>query len=140
MSEDFYEPRAIDEDIRSCRYFSINRRFLIIEEPEIHLNTIIQAELGDFFIETSNESTYLIVETHSVHIINRIQRRIIENKFNHENLEIYFFQKEKNRTIITPISIEKTGNFSFWPEGFFQEDYYDTVEMLKASMKNKKEK
>ncbi len=139
MSKEFHKSPILDNESRTCRFFLINKRFLIIEEPEIHLNPKIQAELGDFFIETCNESTPFIIETHSVHIINRIQRRIMEKKFNHENLVIYFFQKEKNKTKITPISIEKIGNFSFWPKGFFQDDYYDTVEMLKASMENKKE-
>jgi len=37
-------------------------KILIIEQPEIHLNPRIQAELGDFFIKVSKSDRALLIE------------------------------------------------------------------------------
>jgi len=120
-------------------FYLVNRRLLIIEEPEIHLNPKIQTILGDFFIYTSNEYTPFIIETHSVNILNRIQRRIIEKKFDFSDVVINFFEKKNNRTIITQIYLNEIGNYSFWPKNFFQDDYTETIKMIKGTFKENSE-
>jgi hypothetical protein len=53
---------------------------IIVEQPEMHLHPRVQAELGDLFIEFYKEGKFSIIETHSEHLILRIQRRIAEGK------------------------------------------------------------
>ena len=50
----------------------------LLEQPEIHLHPKAQADLADFFIEVTKRGVGVIVETHSEHLITRLQRRIAE--------------------------------------------------------------
>ncbi|MBK8361355.1 MAG: AAA family ATPase [Comamonadaceae bacterium] len=49
---------------------------LIAEEPEIHLHPKAQAELGDFLLGLNQKGVQSIIETHSEHMIVRLQQVI----------------------------------------------------------------
>jgi hypothetical protein len=56
--------------------YSMRRgRLLICEQPEIHLHPKAQAELGDFFFDLYKFGAQTIIETHSEHLIVRLQQR-----------------------------------------------------------------
>ena len=110
-------------------------KILITEQPEIHLNPRIQAELGDFFIYIAKPEKALLIETHSEHIISRIQRRVADGTLNPEDVVIYFISKNGNKSDIKEISISRNGQFNYWPEGFFQDDFEDAIEILKTSLR-----
>jgi predicted ATPase len=111
------------------------RKMIICQQPEIHLNPRIQSELGDFFTQLDDPKLSLLIETHSEHIITRLQRRVADGTLDPKDIEIYFVSKENNSSKIKYLSISKRGEFDHWPEGFFQDDYIDTMEILKASLK-----
>ena len=107
----------------------------LIEQPEIHLNPRIEASLGDFFIDVMKSDPKLMIETHSEHLLNRIQRRIADGTIENENnVVIYFISKEEDSSHIREIEISSKGVFSDWPEGFFQDDFDDAMETLKESL------
>jgi predicted ATPase len=54
---------------------------VIIEQPELHLHPSAQAVLADLFIKKSREGVRFLVETHSEHILLRLQRRIAETTY-----------------------------------------------------------
>ena len=115
-------------------------RLLISEQPEIHLNPRIQAELGDFFIQLCESNRVILIETHSEHIISRIQRRVADRTLNSEDVIMYYISKNNNKSKINEISISNSGQFSYWPEGFFQDDFEDAIEILKESFRHQGEK
>ena len=115
-------------------------KLLITEQPEIHLNPRIQAELGDFFIHIAESEKTLLIETHSEHIISRIQRRVVDETLKPEDVVIYFISKKGNKSDIKEISISRNGHFNYWPEGFFQDDFEDAIEILKTSFRRVGEK
>lgn len=107
----------------------------LIEQPEIHLNPRIEASLGDFFIEVMKSDVNLMIETHSEHLLNRLQRRIADGSIDDpNNIVIYFISKEEGVSEINEIQISSSGSFSEWPDGFFQEDFEDAIEILKESI------
>ena len=110
-------------------------KFVISEQPEIHLNPMIQAQLGDLFIEIADSNMSLLIETHSEHIISRVQRRVADETLKPEDISIYFISKNKNKSIVKKISMSPNGTFDYWPDGFFQDDYNDSIEILKASLR-----
>jgi predicted ATPase len=115
-------------------------KILITEQPEIHLNPRIQAELGDFFIHIADSEKAILIETHSEHIISRIQRRVADGTLKPEDVVIYFISKIGNKSNIKEISISRNGHFNYWPEGFFQDDFEDAIEILKSSLKQEDKK
>lgn len=106
----------------------------VIEQPEIHLNPRIEAALGDFFIDVMESGSNLIIETHSEHLLNRLQRRVVDGSIEEENnVVIYFISKEEKESELREIEISSSGELSQWPDGFFQDDFEDAMEILKES-------
>jgi len=108
---------------------------MLIEQPEIHLNPKIEAALGDFFIDVMESDINMIIETHSEHLLNRLQRRVADGTVeNAEDISIYFFENDENVSEIEKIEMTNNGTFDNWPQGFFQDDLDEAIEILKESL------
>jgi len=94
----------------------------IVEQPEIHLHPRAQAELGDFFLQLYKKSIQSIIETHSEHLILRLQQHVIEGKINQNDICFYYVHAEQDGKKITELRLDENGKFNKdWPEGFFPE-------------------
>ena len=107
---------------------SLSRResILCIEQPETHLHPRLQARLADLFVEATKEegrANQVIVETHSEHLILRVQRRIREGSLEASQVAVlYVDQGDDGRTVVTRLRLDRDGNFlDDWPHGFFDE-------------------
>ena len=114
-------------------YGPLNRT-LMIEQPEIHLHPHGQATLADAFIDMVKNGRTLIAETHSEHIIGRIQRRIAEGKIKSTDVCILYFDRTDEDTHVSELKLSKFGQFEEGgiPEGFFEERYLETVKLMSA--------
>jgi len=109
-------------------FYSNSNSTILIEQPEIHLHPKIQADLGDLLIELTKSGRTIVVETHSEHLISRLTRRIAEgDSLRKDDLAIYYFSQEENKTKIENIKMNEFGQFENWPEGFFEEDYCEAL-------------
>lgn len=101
---------------------------LMIENPEIHLHPKAQAKLGEFLTKIVNSGVQLMVETHSEHIINKIQYQIFSRNFDNEMLAIYY--KENARDKFEHVVIDANGRYSVdFPEGFFDASLDELMEI-----------
>lgn len=99
---------------------------ICIEQPETHLHPRLQARLADLLIEATLEEgrgNQLLVETHSEHLMLRIQRRIREGTLSPENVAVlYVDQSESGTAAVTPLRLDAQGDFiDDWPHGFFDD-------------------
>ncbi len=95
---------------------------LIAEEPEIHLHPKAQAELGDFFLDLSNRGVQSIVETHSEHMIVRLQQHVAAGRLDPASLVIYFVEPTSDGKQLRKLTLDSKGSFiQPWPGGFFPE-------------------
>ena len=97
-----------------------------IEQPETHLHPRLQARLGDLLIDATNpegRANQLIVETHSEHLMLRVQRRIREDDIDAGNVcVLYVDQNEDGSTRVQRLRLDEDGDFiDEWPDGFFDE-------------------
>lgn len=120
-------------------FYAPKESIILIEQPEIHLHPKLQADMGDLLIEIAKLEKKLVIETHSEHLLLRIQRRIAEGKLDIKDVAIYYFNLTSTGTKITKIRIDKTGRIENWPKGFFEEDIKETIAITKAYMKKSKE-
>ena len=115
---------------------------IIYEQPEIHLNPSYQSKLGDFFVHlANNEKKFILLETHSEHILLRIRTLIAENKINNLDVALYFIERKDESSIVTPIPIHKNGFIADedWPEGFFDDTITESFRLTSAQREwNKK--
>ncbi|ATF84674.1 DUF3696 domain-containing protein [Burkholderia gladioli] len=117
-----------------------------MEQPEIHLHPQVQAELADVFIsatqarENSRERhVQLIVESHSEHFLNRLQRRVAEGTVKPEDVAVYFCRRTESATELEPLRLNLFGEIENWPENFFGDEMADIAGRTLAAMKRKRE-
>lgn len=99
---------------------------IAIEQPETHLHPRLQARLADLFIDTTQaggQGNQLLVETHSEHLILRVQRRIREGSLDPRDVSVvYVDQGPDGDTTVKPLRLDEQGDFlDEWPHGFFDE-------------------
>lgn len=117
---------------------------LFIEQPELHLHPSAQSNLADLFIDVlaSREdgeprNIQLIIETHSEHFLNRLQRRIAEANpekvIRREDVACYFAQTTGKESRLEALQMDIFGNIGNWPSNFFGDSMGDLLAMQKAA-------
>lgn len=110
----------------------------LVEQPEIHLHPRAQSELGDFFYHLYTRGIQSIVETHSEHLIMRIQRFIAEGKIAPHDVAVNYIDATPEGKQVVPLSLDKNGIFTRdWPHGFFEERLEEALELARAPLKRK---
>ena len=110
------------------------------EQPELHLTSRAQADLADLFVETAKRAFAApqnpqtdrregvaishIIETHSEHLILRLQRRIREGLLPPGYLKVLYIIRDKGVSHCHDLRLDSAGDFvDRWPEGFFEERF-----------------
>ena len=115
---------------------------IFIEQPETHLHPAMQAEVADLFIDAVGWGKQLIVETHSEHLLLRLQRRIAEGKISHEDVGIFYFEKTQEGTSVKRVELDEIGRFKEkkpFP-GFFEVEFEDAIKQTEAIFQRFKKK
>nr|MDQ3819082.1 DUF3696 domain-containing protein [Acidobacteriota bacterium] len=103
---------------------------IFIEQPEIHLHPKAQGTIAELLCETSLKRQVL-VETHSVHMINRARLRVAQGHLDYKNVMILFVDRDARGSRVQTIPLKENGDFGgTWPGGFFDERYEDTMALL----------
>ncbi|MGV0937337.1 DUF3696 domain-containing protein [Empedobacter falsenii] len=107
--------------------------YLIVENPEAHLHPSAQSKIGRFLSMIAKAGVKVIVETHSDHFINGVQISCATGEINNEDVTINFFSHEqpKLQPKLESISINKLGELSSWPKGFFDQTQVDFAQLFK---------
>jgi predicted ATPase len=115
-----------------------------MEQPEIHLHPQVQAELADVFISAVQayengepRHTQLIIETHSEHFLNRLQRRIAEEKLSPQEVAIYFAQPGPNGADLKELEVNLYGDITNWPNNFFGDEMGDIAARTEAAARRR---
>lgn len=98
-------------------------KLLCIEQPEIHLH---QASLGTMLAECIGEPfrNRFLIETHSQHLMLRLQRLIREGTLRSEDVAVYYVDRSPEGSKCLHLRLDQEGDFiDEWPSGFFEEGY-----------------
>jgi len=123
---------------------STDESLLLFEQPEIHLHPNLQANLADFFLTLIRSGKRILVETHSDHFINRLRRRIAEDKTNtlKDKVNILFIHPPENGkgAAIKPLKVDPYGIIENWPPDFLPESANEAEAIFKAGLKKRRGK
>ncbi len=101
-----------------------SNQLISIEQPEVHIHPQLQADLGDLLAHAIKKplQNKFIIETHSEHLILRLQKLVRLKKIKNSDLSIIYVSKNNNCSIIKELKLDKDGYFTDdWPDGFFPE-------------------
>ncbi len=119
-------------------YYVPEGSVIILEQPEIHLHPSVQAGLADVLIDAvKTRHIQVILESHSEHLLRRLQRRIAENQISHEPIALYFVKMENGISHGEPLQLNVLGNIQNWPEGFFGDEFGEIAAMQEAILSRK---
>ncbi len=112
-----------------------------MEQPEIHLHPQVQAKLADVFISAvqsyeggKKRNAQLIIESHSEHLLLRLQRRIAEGVIPASDVAVYFAHHGDQSAEIEPLELNDFGEIANWPTNFFGDEMTEIAERVKAGM------
>lgn len=107
---------------------------LIIDSPEAHLHPEGQSKMGYFLAQIAAAGVQVIIETHSDHLLNGLRIAVQSEIVSPSDVAVHFFSREEEENggvkynICSPL-IDKEGNLSEWPEGFFDQSEKDLARL-----------
>ena len=99
-------------------------QIISIEQPEVHVHPKLQADLGDLLAEVIKESSRkrFIIETHSEHLILRLQRLVRKKEITPEDVSVIYVSRGSEGAKAERLHLDEDGDFiDDWPDGFFPE-------------------
>ena len=111
---------------------------VILEQPEIHLHPAIQAGLADVFIDASKKrGVQILLESHSKHLLRRLQRRIAEEDVSSDDVGLFFCRADDDGSILDTLELDPYGNITNWPRDFFGDQFGEIAAMSEAALKRR---
>lgn len=112
---------------------------VILEQPEIHLHPSVQAGLADVIIDAVNwRSIQVVLESHSEHLLQRLQRRIAEEVVSASDVMLYFCDFAGGESRLSELQLDMFGNIANWPPGFFGDPMGEVAAMSHAVSRRKR--
>jgi predicted ATPase len=108
---------------------------VILEQPEIHLHPLAQANLADVILNAAvHRNVQVIVESHSEHLLLRLQRRIAEQEISNTDLKLYFCKAVNGKSVLEELRVDMFGTIDNWPQHFMGDAFGETYAAEKARL------
>jgi predicted ATPase len=112
---------------------SLEQNSLLVEQPELHIHPKLQAKLTELFVNKISEKKNIVIETHSEHIVRKLQILIAQRKIDRDKVEILYFDNNNGSTKIRKMELDERGLFlEDWPDGFFDTSSELSLQLLEA--------
>lgn len=111
---------------------------VLMEQPEIHLHPAVQSGLADLMLNVAKaRKVQIIVESHSEHLMRRLQRRVAEEEASSEHVKLYFVSNDRGVAQVSDLALNKWGEIENWPDNFFGDEIGEIAAITKASLKRR---
>lgn len=119
-------------------YYVPEGSIILLEQPEIHLHPSVQSGLADVFIDAmKNRNVQIIIESHSEHLLRRLQRRVADQSMTPEQTALYFCEVADAGSKLTALDVDMFGNIKNWPKDFFGDEFGEMAAITKVAMQRK---
>jgi len=110
----------------------------MLEQPEIHLHPAVQAGLADVFVDAvKSRKVQIIIESHSEHLLRRLQRCIAEDRLKQDGTALYFCDARNGSSELTELDVDLYGNIHNWPKDFFGNEMEDIAATAAAALRRR---
>lgn len=120
-------------------YYVPEHSVVLLEQPEIHLHPAVQSGLADVIINVAgHRKIQVIVESHSEHLLRRLQRRVAEEEVPSKDIALYFCESMRGgESVLLPLEMDLFGTILNWPENFFGDDFGEISAIQEAMLKRR---
>jgi predicted ATPase len=117
---------------------------IAIKQPELHLHPKLQMKLADLFflkgfgLLDNFSQGHILVETHSEHLIRKLQILVAQKKINHDDVSVLYIQSTEGKNIseIINLKLDEKGLFTTrWPNGFFEESSILNIQLIEEILR-----
>ncbi len=122
-------------------YYAPEGSTILLEQPELHLHPNVQSGLADIFIDAyQKRGVQIILESHSEHLLQRLQRRITEEKIGNADVNLYFCRLEQGESKLESLELDEFGNIHNYPDEFFGDRFAEVVAITEAGISRREKK
>lgn len=119
-------------------YYVPERSIVLVEQPEIHLHPAVQSGLADVLINaTQRRRIQVVVETHSEHLLRRLQRRVAEEEIRRDEMMAFYCEFKRGKSELVRVGVDLYGNIVNWPEGFFGDTFGEIAAIQEAGLQRR---
>lgn len=112
---------------------------VLLEQPELHLHPAVQGGLADILVEVANvRRVQVIVESHSEHLLRRLQLRSAEGELAPEDVALYFCHRTRSGSRAASLRLNRYGEIQNWPADFFGDTLGETAAIARAALLTRK--
>jgi hypothetical protein len=117
-------------------YYVPEGSVLLLEQPEIHLHPSVQSGLADVLIDAmKHRRLQIVVESHSEHLLRRLQRRVADETIGPDKTALYFCEAADDGSRLKRLEIDLFGRIGNWPKDFFGDEFAEMAETTKAAQR-----
>ena len=121
-------------------YYVPENSTVLMEQPEIHLHPAVQSGLADVMLSVAAvRNVQIIVESHSEHLMRRLQRRVAEQQASPDDVRLYFISANQGRAQLADLALNEWGEIENWPQKFFGDEMGELAAITEASLKRRME-
>lgn len=111
---------------------------VLLEQPEIHLHPAVQSGLADVMLNVAEtQNVQIVVESHSEHMMRRLQRRVAEEKASVEDVKLYFVSSKGGAATVSDLRLNRWGDIENWPRDFFGDEMGEIAAIAEASLRRR---
>ncbi len=113
---------------------------VLLEQPEIHLHPSAQAILADVFLHAAQtRDVQIVMESHSEHLLRRIQRRRAEGAEGSADVRLFFVSTGDSGAQLNDLELDRYGQIKNWPKDFFGDELAEVFAIQEAGMRRRME-
>jgi len=108
---------------------------ILLEQPEIHLHPLAQPGLADALLDArKRRNVQILVESHSEHLLRRLQLRIAEEKLSASDVALWFCGIDNGESRATELRLDVFGSIENWPKDFFGDQFGEVAAMAEKRL------
>ena len=121
-------------------YYVPEASTVLMEQPEIHLHPAVQSGLADVMLNVAEaRNVQIVVESHSEHLMRRLQRRVAEETATSHDVKLYFVSSSRGKAQLSDLLLNNWGEIENWPDNFFGNEMGEIAAITEASLKRRLE-
>lgn len=113
---------------------------ILMEQPEIHLHPSVQSGLADaVLVAAKTRNLQVLIESHSEHLLRRLQRRVAEGGCRDGFVKLYFCRSHGLSASLEDLELNMFGEIQNWPQGFFGDEFGEIAAIQREGLKRRGE-